>query len=87
MSVRPGAVYRWFKGEGFSPLLVFLARPDGTPTGNVEQMHKVLRAPWSLINCKYAGAPEADPMAFLTSYSHHLRRDPMLHRLLIGEYL
>ena len=87
MSVRPGAVYRWLREEGFSPPVVFLARPDGTPTGNVQEMDELLRAAWGPINRKYAEVPESDPAAFLARYGHHLRRVPMLHKPLTGGYL
>ena len=87
MSVRPGAVYRWLREEEFSPPVVFLARPDGTPTGNVQEMDELLRAAWGPINRKYAEAPEPDPATFLARYGHHLRRVPMLHKPLTGGYL
>ena len=87
MSVRPGAVYRWLREEEFFPPVVFLARPDGTPTSNVEEMDELLQAAWGPINRKYAKAPEPDPAAFLARYGHHLRRVPMLHKPLTGGYL
>ena len=33
--VRDQAVYRWLKEEGFSPPVVFIARPDSIPTTNI----------------------------------------------------
>ena len=85
--MRPGAVYRWLREEEFSPPVVFLAWPDGTPTGNVQEMDELLRAAWGPINRKYTEAPEPDPATFLARYGHHLRRVPMLHKPLTGGYL
>ena len=65
----------------------YLARPDGTPTGNVKEMDELLRAAWGRINRKYAKAPEPHPAAFLAQYGQHLRRVPMFHKPLIAEYL
>ena len=87
MSVRPGPVYRWLREEEFSPPVVFLPQPVGTPTGNVQEMDELLRAAWGPINRKYAEAPEPDPAAFLARYGHHLRWVPMLHKPLTGGYL
>ena len=87
LGVRPGAVYRWLREEEFCPPVVFLARPDGTPTGNVKEMGELLRAAWGPINRKYAEAPEPDLAAFFVRYGHHLRRVPMLHKLMTRAYL
>ena len=87
MSVRPGAVYRWLWEEEFSRRVFLLARPDGTPTGNVQEMDELLQAAWGPINRKYAEASQPDPAAFLAWYGHFLRRVPMLHKSLTGGYL
>ena len=65
MSVCPGAVYRWLREEEFSPPVVFLAWPNGTPTGNVKEMDELQRASWGPINRNDAQAPEPNPAAFL----------------------
>ena len=73
---KPGAVYRWLKEEAFSPPVVFIARPDGTPRANVREMDELVRAAWGPINRKYAEGPESCPEAFLAKYGH-LHRVPM----------
>ena len=84
---KPGAVYRWLKEEGFSPPVVFIARPDGTPTANVQEMDELVRAAWGPINRKYAEGPEPCPDAFVAKYGHLLYRVPMLAKQLTGPYL
>ena len=84
---QPGAVYRWLKEEGFSPPLVFIARPDGTPTANVREMDELVRAAWGPINRNYAEGPEPCPQAFLAKYGHLLHRVPMLAKQPTGPYL
>ena len=60
MSVRPGAVYRWLREEELSPPVVFLARQDGTPAGNVQEMDELLRAAWGPIDSINDEAPKLD---------------------------
>ena len=84
---KPGAVYRLLKEEGFSPPVVFIARPDGTPTANVQEMDELVRAAWGPINRKYAEGPEPFPEAFVAKYGHLLHRVPMLAKQLTGPYL
>ena len=84
---KPGAVYRWLKEEGFSPPVVFIARPDGTPTAYVQEMDELVRAAWGPINRKYAEGPEPCPDAFVAKYGHLLYRVPVLAKQLTGPYL
>ena len=84
---KPGAVYRWLKEEGFSPPVVFIARPDGTPTANVWENDELVHAAWRLINRKYAEGPEPCPEAFLAKYGHLLHKVPMLAKQLTRPYL
>ena len=67
--------------------MVFIARPDGTPTANVREMDERVRAAWGPINRKYAEGPEACPEAFVAKYGHLLHRVPMLAKQLTGPYL
>ena len=82
----PGAVYRWLREDDLSPPVVFLARPDGKPTGNVKEMHELLRALWGPIHQKYVEAPELNPAAFSARYGRQVRRVPMLHKPLTRQY-
>ena len=84
---KPGAVYRWLKEEGFSPPVVVIVRPDGTPTANVREMDELVRAAWGPINRKYAEGPEPCPETFVAKYGHVLHRVPMLAKQLTGPYL
>ena len=84
---KPVAVYRSLREEGFSPSVVFIARPDGTPTANVREIHELVRAAWGPINRKYAEGPEPYPKAFVAKYGHLLHRLPMLAKQLTGPYL
>ena len=87
LGTRPGAVYRWLKEEGFSPPVVFIARPDGSPTAEVQEMDDLIRAAWGPINRKYAEGLEPCPEAFMAQYGHLLHRVPMLAKRLSGPYL
>ena len=55
-----GDTYRWLKVEGFLPPVLFLARPDGSPTANIQEMDGLLRhaSPHKLVAC---GTPQALP--------------------------
>ena len=75
---KQGAVYKWLKGDSFSPPMTFLVRPKGTPTANLREMDSLLQDAWRTINRKYAQAAGLDPLEFLLWYGHHVRWVPMI---------
>ena len=77
----------WLRDDAFAPLVVFLARPDGSATANVREMDGLLREAWGPMNRKYAEAPEPCPEAFMAKYRRYLRKIPMLASQLTGGLL
>ena len=72
-----GIVYKWVKEETWSAVAFVLARPDGTPTANVNEMDVLLHAAWDPILCRYAPqTARAEPSAdlFMEKYGHLVRK-------------
>ena len=86
-SPKQGAVYKWPKGETFAPPVIFLVRPEGTPTANLREMDSVLHDAWWPINRKYAEAAEPDPAEFLCWYGRAVECVPMISGPLNGRQL
>ena len=57
-------VYRWIREVEDRPL-TGLARPDGTLTGNIEEMDELVRNARGPIMQKYLNTPEPDPELFM----------------------
>ena len=71
-----GIVYKYVKEDTWSSV-VFVARPDGSPTADIKEMDELLHAAWDPILRRYAPGsswtePEAD--AFMAKYGRLVRR-------------
>ena len=79
-------VYRWLK-QDYSPPLVVLTRPDGSLTGDLQEMDTLLQDAWFPIMRKYAGQPEPSVPDFLAAYGRHLQCHPMASTEITGRRL
>ena len=80
-------MYRQLKEEDFSPPVVLIARPDDTPTANIQEIDELVRVARGPINRKYAVVPKPCPEDIKAKYGHVLYRVPMLAKQLTGPYL
>ena len=86
-STNKGAVYKFLREEqgGGPPVL---ARRDGTLTGNVWEIHNLLREQWDPIFRQYATRAPPDPSEFFRNYGAFVpRAAPMTHEPLCAESL
>ena len=60
--------------------MVCLARPDGTPTGNVREMDELSLSAECPSSCTYVARPKPDLQTILARSRWHLQRVPMLMR-------
>ena len=61
---------------------MFLARADGSLTGNIEEMLQHVHAAWMPVFRKYSGSPEPSASDFLEKYRRVL--DPVVARFRVG---
>ena len=54
-----------------------IQQPGGELTANIDDMDKVIRGAWRLVNLKYEHRPEPLVEIFMQHYRKHMRRSPM----------
>eukprot|EP00666_Eupelagonemidae_sp_cell4sb_P018005 gene18005-biopygen14326 len=73
----PRAVFRWCSRRSQSRVSTIL-RPDGTTTGNVAEMDRIIREAWSPILDRYATAPEPDWAPFEARFGRYIGSHPLV---------
>ena len=83
---KPSKVYAWCKGVNKSAVTM-ISRPDGTLTGNLEEMDALLQNAWAPIMRMYERCPEPAWDPFFERFGKYIESHPMPVNNLTGERL
>ena len=65
-------VFQWLRNEPFSSVSL-IRRPDGTLTGNLQEIDQLVQDAWKPIFSKYANTPEPSWEAFRARFGTYIR--------------